>query len=96
MHMFDIKMITENEVQIIGRFDASQTDTAKDVFNAVQKTTIVDFQDLDYISSAGLGVLLMTQKRLKESNDELILKNMNSHIREVFKYAGFDMIFRIE
>jgi anti-anti-sigma factor len=94
--VFEIKTGSENEIQLSGRFDASQTDTAKPVFNAVLKTTIVDFKNLDYISSAGLGVLLMTQKRLKESGDELLLRNMNSHIREIFRYAGFDMIFKIE
>ena len=94
--MFEIKTGSENEIQLSGRFDASQADTAKKVFNTVDETTIIDFLELDYISSMGLGVLLMTQKRLKESGKELILKNMNDHIREVFKYAGFDMIFRIE
>ena len=94
--MFEIKTGPENEIQLSGRFDASQTDTAKAVFNEVLKTTIVDFKNLDYISSAGLGVLLMTQKRLKASGDELIMRNMNSHIREIFRYAGFDMIFKIE
>jgi anti-sigma B factor antagonist len=94
--MFEITINTDNEVRIKGRFDATQTDAAKHVFNTIQKTITVDFKELDYISSAGLGVLLMTQKRLKDSDDELILKNLNSHIREVFKYAGFDMIFKID
>jgi anti-sigma B factor antagonist len=94
--VFEIKTGSENEIRLLGRFDASQADTAKKVFNEVNETTIIDFLGLDYISSMGLGVLLMTQKRLKESDKELILKNLNDHVREVFKYAGFDMIFRIE
>jgi anti-sigma B factor antagonist len=94
--MFEIKIGEENTVQIIGRFDASQTDKAKDVFKEITKTTLVDFEKLIYISSAGLGVLLMTQKRLKKNDYELILTHLNNHIKEVFRYAGFDMIFRIE
>jgi anti-sigma B factor antagonist len=94
--VFEIKTDAENKIQLLGRFDASQADTAKTVFNEVRETTYIDFLTLDYISSMGLGVLLMTQKRLRESGKELILKNMNNHIREVFKYAGFDMIFKIE
>jgi hypothetical protein len=35
------------------------------------------------------------EKRLSEAGHELKLKNMNKHIREVFQYAGFDMIFEI-
>lgn len=93
--MLEIKMNNE-EILLCGRFDASQADKAKSVFNNIHTARIVDFSELDYISSAGLGILLMTQKRLKDSGHQLILKNMNKHIREVFKYAGFDMIFQIE
>jgi anti-sigma B factor antagonist len=94
--MFDIKVDEDNTIQLSGRFDASQTDKAKIVFNEVASTTYINFKDLEYISSAGLGVLLMTQKRLNETGCQLILLNMNNHIREIFKYAGFDMIFEIE
>jgi anti-anti-sigma regulatory factor len=41
-------------------------------------------------------VLLATQKRLGDAGHQLRLKHMNRHIREVFKYAGFDTIFEIE
>lgn len=94
--MFEIKIDDQNDVKLTGRFDASQTDSAKEVFQEIIKSTKVDFKNLNYISSAGLGVLLMTQKRLNEANQELVLINMNNHIREVFRYAGFDMIFKIE
>ena len=94
--MLDIKLSEKGEVLLSGRFDASQVDKAKHVFNEINATKTIDFSGLDYISSAGLGVLLMTQKRLKDSGHQLVLKNMNKHIREVFKYAGFDMIFQIE
>lgn len=94
--MFEIKIGEDNEVQLSGWFDASQVEEAKNIFNQINKTSNVNFNKLDYISSAGLGVLLMTQKRLKESGGQIILKGMNQHIREIFKYAGFDMIFKIE
>jgi anti-sigma B factor antagonist len=93
--MFNIKT-DANTVYLIGRFDASQTDDAKKVFNQIEESTLVDFAELDYISSAGLGVLLMTQKRLMEGNQKLKLINMNNHVREIFKYARFDIIFEIE
>jgi len=94
--MLDIKVGDKGDIQLFGRFDASQVDKAKNVFDTINESKIVDFGGLDYISSAGLGVLLITQKRLKDNGHQLILKNMNKHIREVFKYAGFDMIFQIE
>jgi anti-sigma B factor antagonist len=47
------------------------------------------------VSSAGLGVLLKTQKRVMASGQGLRLINANKHIRDIFKYAGFDRIFEI-
>jgi anti-sigma B factor antagonist len=94
--MLDIHVDETNQVHLKGRFDASQVDTARDVFDKLGSTTVINFQQLDYISSAGLGVLLRTQKRLNTNGQELLLKNMNKHIREIFNYAGFDMIFKIE
>ena len=79
-----------------GRFDASQEDKAKIVFDRVQKSCSVDFKDLDYISSVGLGILLSVQKRLNQAGHEIKLINMNDHIRDVFQYAGFNYIFKIE
>jgi anti-sigma B factor antagonist len=94
--MLDITRGEKGEILLSGRFDASQVETARSIFDPINETKIVDFNELDYISSAGLGVLLMTQKRLKDNGHQLILQNLNKHVREVFKYAGFDMIFKIE
>jgi anti-anti-sigma regulatory factor len=41
-------------------------------------------------------VLLATQKRLSQTGHQLRLRKMNKHIREVFEYAGFNVIFEIE
>jgi anti-anti-sigma factor len=93
--MFDARMAADGVV-LAGRFDASQTDKAQSVFDRLSETAVVDFKDLDYISSAGLRVLLHTQKRLGQTGNCLKLRNMNVHVRQVFQYAGFDMIFDIE
>ena len=95
--MFDAKLADgkANEIHLAGRFDASQVDKARAVFDAITATCIVDFKDLDYISSGGLSVLLATQKRLSQTGQCLKLRNMNAHVRQVFEYAGFNMIFDI-
>ena len=83
-------------VSLTGRFDASQVEKARAVFDQVKSATVVDFAELEYISSAGLGILLMTQRRLREGGaGGLKLVNLNKHIRDVFQYAGFDKIFEI-
>ena len=94
--MFDIVIDENNDIILSGRFDASQEEKAFEVFNRIKKSCVVNFQDLEYISSVGLGVLLGTQKRLQETGHQLRLVKLNNHIRDIFTYAGFDLIFTIE
>ncbi len=94
--MFEIKDSGDGKVEMVGRFDASQMAEARTVLDALATSATIDFGHLDYISSAGLGLLLGTQKRLSGSGNSLKLLNMNKHIREIFRIAGFDRIFDIE
>ena len=94
--MFEIRLNESGEVVLSGRFDGAQVDKAKAIFDRVTATTSVDFKDLSYISSAGLGILMATQKRLKEKGEKLKLRNVSGHIRDVFRIARFDLIFDIE
>jgi anti-sigma B factor antagonist len=68
----------------------------RDVLEKVVSTTKVDFGELRYISSAGLGILLSTQKRLRDSGHTLQIVNMTPHIRDIFSIAGFDFIFDLK
>ena len=93
--MFEIRQGTNNEVVLTGRLDASQTEKARSFFLSLNESRTVDFAKLDYISSAGLGVLLAAQKKLSERGQSLKLINVNGHIRDVFHFSGFDQIFEI-
>jgi len=55
-----------------------------------------DFAGLEYISSAGLGVLLRRHKRLVASGGRLRLINVNSHIYDIFRFSGFDQVFDVQ
>ena len=57
---------------------------------------IMDFSDLEYISSAGLRVLIATQKKLKADNIPFIIRNVNDTVGEIFRMSGFDKILKIE
>jgi anti-sigma B factor antagonist len=94
--MFDFKIDDQGQILLSGRLDASQSERAKKEFDKIVSSATVNFKDLEYISSAGLGVLFAAQKRLKEKGEGLKLINMNQHIRDVFRYARFDLVFTIE
>ncbi len=94
--MFSVSVTGEGEVVLVGRLDASQVETASSVFDRLTSTTRVNFEHLDYISSAGLGILLKTQKRLGESGHKLVLTRMGKMVRDVFRVARFDLVFSIE
>jgi anti-anti-sigma factor len=94
--MFEIKREENGTITLHGRLDASQVDNARTVLDQVTESCKVDFSELSYISSAGLGLLFGTQKRLVDSGGGLTLVNLSPHIGEIFQIAGFDHIFEIE
>lgn len=93
--MFEISREDNGAVRLEGRLDASQVERAKEVLGAIATSCTVDFSRLNYISSAGLGALFATQKRLADQGHGLTLVNLSPHLRELFTIAGFDHIFTI-
>ncbi len=93
--MLDIRIVKEGEVVMTGRFDASQVDKARAVLDQVSSTAVVDMKDLQYVSSAGLGVLLAAQKRLSQKGHGLRLANMSKHVRDIFQITRLETIFEI-
>lgn len=94
--MLNLEQPEAGRIHLAGRFDAAQVQKAEAFFHSIQSSCVVDFEGLDYISSAGLGVLLGTQKRLMQTGEALKLVNLNPHVKNVFLYAGFDRVFVIE
>jgi anti-sigma B factor antagonist len=94
--MLEITIGANDELILEGRFDASQVEKAQSFFFSVSAARTIDLAALDYISSAGLGILLATQKRLSERGESLRLVNVRSHIRDIFHFSGFDQVFQID
>lgn len=93
--MLQIEFGAGGAVVIAGRLDAAQSPAAQSFLDRVQGMVTVECSRLDYISSAGLGVLLKTQKRLLASGGKLRLVGVNRHLQDIFQYSGFDQIFEI-
>ena len=56
---------------------------------------VLDFAALDYISSAGLRLVLVLAKRLKQAGGKLVIYGMQPHVREVFDISGFLAILNV-
>lgn len=87
-------------VTVTGRLDAV---TAPDYENRLNELIagaetgfVVDFEQLEYISSAGLRALLATAKRLKTKGGQIRFANVKGAVKEVFDISGFGSIFQMD
>lgn len=94
--------ITENEgkvqIALAGRLDTTTAPQLEAELNAHSGAAALefDFTELEYISSAGLRVLLSAQKGVNASKGTMVIKNVNETVREVFEITGFVDILTIE
>ncbi len=86
-------------VKIIGRLDAVSTPQVdKKLTNIIDmgnQHILIDFSAVDYLSSAGMRLLLSATKRLKGQEGKFIICNVPEDVMEVLKMAGFDRILSI-
>jgi len=59
------------------------------------KKILLDFSEMDYISSAGLRVLLLAARLLSDSDGKIALCGLKPSIKSVFDIAGFSAVFPI-
>ena len=95
-----VKEANATVLTITGRMDAvtapEYEKTLNELLIAGETSFVVDFQGLEYISSAGLRALLATAKLLKTKNGQIRLANVLGTVREVFDISGFGSIFQIQ
>ncbi|MBE5846711.1 MAG: STAS domain-containing protein [Lachnospiraceae bacterium] len=89
---------SELTVTVSGRLD---TTTAPELEQSVSadydgiNSLIFDFSDLEYVSSAGLRVLLSAQKKMSKQGS-MVIRHVNDTISEIFEVTGFSDILTIE
>lgn len=98
----DIATRTRDDVTIVafrGSLDSKTSPEAQQALDGIVggggRKLLIDFTALDYISSAGLRVLLGTAKRLTGVGSALRLFGLNESVREVFQISGFSAIFAV-
>ena len=99
-----MEIIEENQsginiFKLNGRLDSNTSQGfEKKIFQAIDdgsKSMIIDFKELEYISSAGLRVILKATKALKREEGKMMLCDMQDYVKEVFEIAGFDSFLPI-
>ena len=94
--MFDLRVGAEGTVKFIGRLDASEAERVLAAVRALGGPMTADFSELEYISSAGLGLIIETHQRLTRQGHSLRIVNLTPKVRNIFTYAGLDSVLRIE
>ena len=94
------KTVNGNQLEIAleGRLDTSTAPTLEAELKgslAGKEKLVLDFSLLDYLSSAGLRVLLGAQKIMNKQG-EMIVRNVNETIMEIFEVTGFCDVLTIE
>lgn len=95
----DISVETKDSLTIIrisGRLDSMTSATlenwADEHIAPPSEDLILDFSSLEYISSAGLRVILNMSKTLRECSLNFSICSAQDHVKEVFEISGFDTI----
>ena len=82
-----------------GRVDGTNAtefqNTLKKVIDPDAKAVILNFEQLSYISSAGLRVILLTAKEMRSANVKLAVCSLSKPVHDVFTISGFDQIIDI-
>jgi anti-anti-sigma factor len=86
-------------VALKGRLDGTTSKAVEErilkVIDEGQRTIVFDLQQLDYISSVGLRVLMLAAKRLKTVGGSIVVCALQPNVKQVFDIAGFSALFRI-
>lgn len=87
-----------NTLKLIGRIDSVVADEWEEKINKalpMEGDFTLDCSELDYISSAGIRVLLATYKVLKSTGGNLIMKNVSDDVKSILSMTGLSTMFQV-
>jgi len=94
--MFEIRVLESGTVRLAGRLDAAESERVGAELLAIRSSVRLDCSELDYISSAGIGILIELFKQLQASGHTMTLIHLLPRVRNIFRYAGLDRLLTIE
>jgi len=92
---FEYRIKDGMSIILRGRLDALAVEQLRPIFFTWKGDLILDFSKVDYISSAGLGLLLLTYKHLKKTHRKMQILNVQGPVRNLIVISGFDAIFNL-
>ena len=100
--MLDVKMLQEGRELTVALKGELNVGTAPDLQNQLNEkfaetdSLIFDMAELDYISSAGLRVILYAYQKITSGGGTMTVKNMSEDVRDIFEVTGFKDAMHIE
>ena len=89
---------TGTAIRIVGRIDGNSAPVLdsrlKELDLNLGLPIVLDFDDVDFVSSAGLRALLVLAKRVEAENGSVVLARLQPDVDEVFEISGFKSIFK--
>lgn len=91
----DVVKVLEFEGKLDTQTSPGAQEQLTELIEKGETKILVNLEKLEYISSAGLRVLLAAAKQLKPGGGEIRICNLNDIVKEVFDISGFVTIFRV-
>jgi len=102
MAEFSTSIVNKGGISVInlaGYLDAHTAPTLENNFTELidenKFKIVVNFKDLAYISSAGLGVFMAYIEKIRDNNGDIKLVNMNEKVFNIFDLLGFPLLYEI-
>src|ERR1700739_3678660 len=90
----DVQVVTA-EGRLDGIYSSAFANQVGELITGTNPKILIDFTDIDYVSSAGLRALLLRVKKTKASGGAFVLCGLNEQVREVLDISGFTQMFSI-
>lgn len=90
---------TEGELLLEGRLDSTSSEETGEIFQQMSERfdrVVLNMAKLEYVSSAGLRVIKLLHMTMRRKDGELVLKNVNRMVMEVFEMTGFAGLLKFE
>ena len=100
LKIFKEKSDQSTKIYLSGEVDIYSSNVFKEELNSIvdssKEDIIIDFKDLNYIDSTGLGILVGALKKVKQNNKDMYIINLKDNIKKLFIITGLDKLFIIE